>query len=165
MPPDSVEQKYKSNHMSTKKFLSIVVFLFLSVITLSSNAQQPVMKVSDMIVTIGKDEFKGPDFNIHFSYGSWSPSQTLYNNEGLVITASFKLATNNTARSEVKNSSLRILVKYTAIYMGEKREKTTEQIKYLDAERKFSTGESFSFKPTRYDIRIVKINFNGELTQ
>ncbi len=165
MPADSAEQKYKSYNMSTHKFLSIVVFLFLSVVTLSSNAQQPVMNVSEMIVTIGKDEFKGPDFNIHFNYGSWSPSQTLYNNEGLVITASFKLATNSTARSEVKNSSLRILVKYTAMYMGEKREKTTEQIKYLDAERKFSTGESFSFKPTKYDIRIVKINFKGELTQ
>lgn len=141
------------------------LILFLTGLTFHSNAQTPVMNVSETIVTIGGEEFKGPDFNFPFSYGSWSPRQTLYNNNGTVIMASFKLATNSTARSEVKNSSLRIMVKYTVEHAGDKREKTTEQIKYLDAERKFKTSESFSLKASKYDVRVVKIAFNGMLNQ
>jgi hypothetical protein len=148
-----------------KKSLLTVFILILTGLSVNSNAQSPTLQISETTVNIGKEEFKGTDFNFPFSYGNWSPRQTLYNHNGTVITASFKLAGNSTARSEIKNSSLRIMVKYTVEHAGDKREKTTEQIKYLDAERKFKTSESFSLKANKYDVRVVKISFSGMLSQ
>lgn len=139
-----------------------------ALLTLMANTaygQTPVMNISGTTVTISGEEFKGTEFNFPFSYGSWSPRQTLYNNNGTVIMASFKLATNSTARSEIKNSALRILINYTVQHAGDKREKTTEQIKYLDADRTFNTSESFSLKAGKYDVRVIKIAYSGKLSQ
>lgn len=150
---------------TVKTSLLIACAVLFTLLAHTCSGQAPVMNISGTTVTIGGEEVKGTDFNFPFSYGSWSPRQTLYKNNGTVIMASFKLATNSTARSEVKNSSLRILVNYTVQHAGDKREKTTEQIKYLDAERTFNTSESFSLKASKYDVRVIKISFNGRLSQ
>ena len=121
------------------------------------------MNITGTVVNVGGEEFTGTDFNFPFNYGSWSPRQTIYNNNGTVVMASFKLSMSNTHRSEVKSSGLKIMVEYTVEHNGERRVKQTEQIKYLDAERKFKTSENFTFKTSKYEVKVIKLSYNAEL--
>jgi hypothetical protein len=150
--------------MNNMKNLLIAIFIVLGInTTTTSLAQGSKMSISNVNVTIGDKTGQGADFNFPFKYGSWSPKQTIYNNDGTVITASFKLVSQKTGRSEMKNSSVKLYVDYNVEHAGDKRSKSTEHIYYLDTERAFESSETFSFKPTRYDVRVVKLKFKGTL--
>ena len=130
-----------------------------------ASAQSPTMFIEGTTVTFSGDTGTGANFNFPFSYGSWSPSQTLFSDKGTIIQASFKLVSQQNNRSELKNSSIKIFVNYSVQHAGVTRSKTTEHIYYFDAERKFTSTETFSFKPTKYDVRIVKLQFTAYLKE
>lgn len=50
-----------------KQSLLTVFILFLTGLSVNSNAQSPTLQISEITVNIGKDEFKGTDFNFPFS--------------------------------------------------------------------------------------------------
>lgn len=146
-----------------KNILLSLLLLTVGMSASTSFAQGGKMSISSVQVTVGDKTGQGADFNFPFKYGSWSPKQTIYNNDGTVITAAFKLVSQKTGRSEMKNSSVKLYVDYAVEHAGDKRSKSTEHIYYLDTERAFESSETFSFKPTRYDVRLVKLKFKGSL--
>jgi hypothetical protein len=121
------------------------------------------LTISDIKVQSNGQIMEGKSFHFPFIYGKWSPKQEIFNAEGTIVSAAFKLVSPRSGRSEVKNSSVEFFVAYTVIHAGERRDKKAEHIYYLDAARSFESQETFSFKPNRYDIKIVKLNFKAAL--
>lgn len=144
------------------------IILLLNLLVLSAGliyAQSGTISIDSITVKAGEQIINPEPVNFPFKYGSWSPKITMVNEGGTVIQASFRLNSPRTGRSEIKNSSVELNVKYEVGHAGTKRVKEAEHIYYLDAERAFNSEETFSFKPDKYTVKVVRLSFRAKISE
>ena len=147
--------------MTLKRFTILVTLLLINFTSFSQEKHKLIL--SNIKVTMDGKDFESTDKEIPFEYGKKSLDIVLYSADNTNITASFKLKSASTNRSEIKNSSVELYANYNAIHAGESRKKTTEKIYYFDQERSFETNETFSYKTNKYDVKVIKLKFKTQL--
>jgi hypothetical protein len=147
--------------MTLKRFTILATLLIININSFSQEVHKLIF--SNIKVSMDGKDFESADKEIPFEYGKKSLDIVLYSADNTIITASFKLKSASTKRSEIKNSSVELYANYNAIHAGESRKKTTEKIYYFDQERTFETNEAFSYKTNKYDVKVIKLKFKTQL--
>jgi hypothetical protein len=111
-------------------------------------AQFVNLKISKLkIVLSKKDTLLGNDNQVILKNNRSKEEVELYNNNGLVVKATYQVSTNNgVRRSNLKKSAVNVDVNYIFIYKGKKNKIKTERIFYLDDDKKFEEEQTAVFK-------------------
>jgi hypothetical protein len=112
---------------------------------------------------IAKETYLGNDGTIVLKNNSSKEEVEIYNKNGLLILATFKLSTNNgVRRSNLKSSAVNININYKIYYQNDKKKVKTERIFYLDDDKKFTEEQKVFFQ---YGIKntLIKIKYSGKL--
>jgi hypothetical protein len=144
-----------------KKYYLITILLFN--IFLVSKAQYVNLKISAFEVMIAKETYLGNDGTIVLKNNSSKEEVEIYNKNGLIILATFKLSTNNgVRRSNLKSSAVNVNINYKIYYQNDKKKVKTERIFYLDDDKKFTEEQKVFFQ---YGIKntLIKIKYLGKL--
>ncbi len=142
---------------------SYLITILLLNIFLISKAQYVNLKISDFEVMIAKETYLGNDGTIVLKNNSSKEEVEIYNKNGLLILATFKLSTNNgVRRSNLKSSAVNININYKIYYQNDKKKVKTERIFYLDDDKKFTEEQKVFFQ---YGIKntLIKIKYSGKL--
>lgn len=145
------------------KKLNLVVLILL--IGLFSNAQNYAkLTISNVKVVIDKgDTLNGNTFDVDLMKGSKNRGNILFSNGDVTIEAAYKVVAYNSRRSSVKTGAINIRIAYKTKMNGKKDKRNTEQIFYLDDERKFTVNESFVIKNGLYSKQI-KLRYTGQMS-
>jgi hypothetical protein len=144
-----------------KKYYLITILLFN--IFLVSKAQYVNLKISAFEVMIAKETYLGNDGTIVLKNNSSKEEVEIYNKNGLIILATFKLSTNNgVRRSNLKSSAVNVNINYKIYYQNDKKKVKTKRIFYLDDDKKFTEEQKVFFQ---YGIKntLIKIKYLGKL--
>jgi hypothetical protein len=144
-----------------KKYYLITILLFN--IFLVSKAQYANLKISAFEVMIAKETYLGNDGTIVLKNNSSKEEVEIYNKNGLIILATFKLSTNNgVRRSNLKSSAVNVNINYKIYYQNDKKKVKTKRIFYLDDDKKFTEEQKVFFQ---YGIKntLIKIKYLGKL--
>jgi hypothetical protein len=127
----------------------LILFALLTLnICYAVKAQFVNLKISKLkIVLSKKDTLFGNDNQVILKNNRSKEEVELYNNNGLVVKATYQVSTNNgVRRSNLKKSAVNVDVNYIFIYKGKKNKIKTERIFYLDDDKKFEEEQTAVFK-------------------
>jgi hypothetical protein len=148
--------------MRTNKFFIAFVF---TLIIISTNAQNIKLNMSDMHIKVKDQVYDAPSGYIDLKLNSMTDERVLFSNETVEVRAKYKLTDfNRVKRSNMKNSSIKLTVKYAFIFHGKTIKREVERFYYLDDERTFQEKEKAVFKEGISNT-IIEISYKGQLPE
>lgn len=137
--------------------------MLLMAMAIASQAQDKLaMKITNVKAEQNGSTVTGPDQTIDLFINRNTPVITLVNDAGLKIGVSYKLVAYNSARSENKNSGIKLKVRYICETGGKKIETKVERMFFLKDDRTFEEKENFVVAG-RLKNQVIKLNYTGEL--
>ena len=100
-----------------------------------------------------------------FVEGKSSGPYQLYQSDSLSITVSYKLLSNSSRRSSIKDSALRLKIEYSVEYKGMTTTKKAEKMYFLDDSQRFSEKEIFNFQSGRFSNTVVRLSYSGRILE
>ncbi|MFM7217280.1 MAG: hypothetical protein ACKO1U_04610 [Bacteroidota bacterium] len=97
--------------------------------------------------------------------GKYSDWCTLYDTDTLRIRAQYKLTANNSGRSQIKDSSVKLSIDYSVDFKGRNEGRKVEKMFYLDEERAFKGEEIFTITMSKYSNSVIRLKYGGRVTE
>lgn len=147
------------------KTFKIIIACVCTLTFLGTNAQNIKLSINDMHVKVKDVVYDAPSGYIDLRLNSMSDEMVLLSNQNVEVRAKYKLTDfNGVKRSNMKNSSIKLTVKYVFSFNGKNIKREVERFYYLDDERTFQEKEKAVFKEGISNT-IVEISYKGQLPE
>lgn len=145
---------------------NFVCFLFAIIIVSFSIHAQGMRQLSFDDIKV---EMKGVVLEgikgIHpFAEGKNCGPYQFFQSDSLKISVKYKLVSNSSRRSSIKDSAIKLKMEYFIDYKGMATTKKSEKIYFLDDKQQFTEKEVFSFQSGRYANTVVRLSYSGKLS-
>ena len=146
-------------------FLSIILFCTIATMQPSSAQGMRQLSLGEVKVEMRGNAVNGITGTHPFAEGKSSGPYQLYQTDSLSITVTYKLLSNSSRRSSVKDSALRLKIEYSVEYKGMTTTKKAEKMYFLDDSQRFSEKEIFNFQSGRFSNTVVRLSYSGRILE
>jgi len=147
------------------KVFKLILACVFSLVILGTKAQNIKLNISDMHIKVKDHVYDAPSGYFDLQLNSMTDERVLFSNETVEVRAKYKLTDfSGVKRSNMKNSSIKLTVKYAFIFHGKTIKREVERFYYLDDERTFQEKEKAVFKEGISNT-IVEISYKGQLPE
>jgi hypothetical protein len=147
------------------KARKLIIACLFTLTIIGTNAQNIKLNISDMHVKVKDKLYDAPSGYFNLELNAMTDERVLFSNENVEVRAKYKLTDfSGVKRSNMKNSSIKLTVKYAFIFQGKTIKREVERFYYLDDERTFQEKEKAVFKEGISNT-IVEISYKGQLPE
>jgi hypothetical protein len=147
------------------KTIKLIIACVFTLTIIDTNAQNIKLNISDMHIKVKDRVYDAPSGYFTLELNSMTEERVLFSNETVEVRARYKLTDfSGVKRSNMKNSSIKLTVKYAFIFQGKTIKREVERFYYLDDERTFQEKEKAVFKEGISNT-IVEISYKGQLPE
>ncbi|MEI6881017.1 MAG: hypothetical protein WCK82_06790 [Bacteroidota bacterium] len=147
------------------KTIKLIIACVFTLTIIDTNAQNIKLNISDMHIKVKDRVYDAPSGYFTLELNSMTDERVLFSNETVEVRARYKLTDfSGVKRSNMKNSSIKLTVKYAFIFQGKTIKREVERFYYLDDERTFQEKEKAVFKEGISNT-IVEISYKGQLPE
>ncbi len=148
--------------------MKTIKLIFACVFTLAiigTNAQNIKLNISDMHIKVKDRLYDAPSGYFSLELNTMTDERVLFSNETVEVRAKYKLTDfSGVKRSNMKNSSIKLTLKYAFLFHGKTIKREVERFYYLDDERTFQEKEKAVFKEGISNT-IIEISYKGQLPE
>jgi len=147
------------------KTIKLIIACVFTLTIIGTNAQNIKLNINDMHIKVKDRVYDAPSGYFTLELNSMTEERVLFSNETVEVRARYKLTDfSGVKRSNMKNSSIKLTVKYAFIFQGKTIKREVERFYYLDDERTFQEKEKAVFKEGISNT-IVEISYKGQLPE